>query len=548
MFPRMIDRVTALAGRIGDELFYLRVCYQAGLIQLDPPRRTVEVARTIRRQGLMGGGISVAALRHGDRVAVIDERGSLTYSELDVRSNALANALIARGLKAGDGVAILARNHRGFLEATCGCAKAGARLIFLNTDFAGPQIREVAEREGGKMLICDDEYLPFLEGFEPPLGRLRAWTDDQEAGDDTLDGLMASGDTTPPPKPEQSASIVILTSGTTGSPKGAPREETRSLAGPGALLSKAPFQAGETTMIATPLFHSLGFAHAIAGIALGSTLVLRRKFNPELVLDDVARTKSTALIVVPIMLRRILDLGKEKIDEFDLSALRIVFVSGSQLGGELARRGLDALGPVIYNLYGSTEVAYATIATPEDLLAAPECVGSPPRGTRVRIVDDNGNDVPTGTTGRIFVGNVMSFTGYTSGEHKELLADGLMSSGDVGHFDENGRLFIDGRDDDMIVSGGENVFPQEIEELLDRHEAVREAAVVGVDDDAWGKRLAAHIVVHDGHTLSEDDVRAFVKEHLARFKVPRDVIFHDELPRNPTGKILKRELRKRTPA
>src|SRR3954451_11047643 len=540
----MIDRVTALTASVGDELYYLRVCSQAGLLQLDPPRTTLAVARAIRRHGVLAGGAAVGAARHGDRVAVIDERGEQTYAELDARSNAFANALLARGVKGGDGVAILARNHRGFLEATFGCAKVGARMIFLNTDFAGPQIREVAEREGAKMLICDDEYVRFLAGFEPPLGRLRAWTDDESSGEDTLDGLIAATGDEPPPKPEQSPSIVILTSGTTGSPKGAPREEGRSLSGPGALLSKTPFRSGETTVIAPPLFHSLGFAHAIAGVALGSTLVIRRRFKPELVLEDIERHRATALIVVPIMLRRILDLGKEQIDRHDHSSLRIVFVSGSQLGGELTRRALDALGPVIYNLYGSTEVAYATIATPEDLEAAPECVGRPPRGTKVRIVDEHGNDGPRGETGRIFVGNIMSFTGYTSGEHKELLADGLMSSGDVGHFDEAGRLFVDGRDDDMIVSGGENVFPQEIEELLDRHEAIREVAVVGVDDDSWGKRLAAHVVVHDGATLSEDEVRAFVKEHLARFKVPRDVIFHDELPRNPTGKILKRELRK----
>jgi fatty-acyl-CoA synthase len=539
----MLERLTAVGSRIADELYYLRVCHQAGLVRLDPPRTFLEVAKVVRRHGMLGGGTGIAAIRHGDRTAIIDERGSLTYREVEDRANAVANALIARGVKAGDGVAILARNHRGFLDATFGCAKVGARMIFLNTDFAGPQIREVAQREGGKLLICDDEYVKFLEGFEPPLGRLRAWTDDDEKSEDTLEGIIATGDTTAPPKPEQNPSIVILTSGTTGTPKGAPRDEVRSLSGPGALLSKAPFKAEETTVIATPLFHSLGFAHAIAGVALGSTIVLRRRFNPEHVLEDIATNRASALIVVPIMLRRILDLGKEKIDGHDLSSLRIVFVSGSQLGGELCKRGLDLLGPVIYNLYGSTEVAYATIATPEDLLAAPDCVGQPPRGTKVRIVDDKGNDVPRGETGRIFVGNIMSFTGYTSGEHKELLADGLMSSGDVGHFDEGGRLFIDGRDDDMIVSGGENVFPQEIEELLDRHEAIREVAVIGVDDDSWGKRLAAHIVLHDGQELSEDDVKAFVKEHLARFKVPRDVIFRDELPRNPTGKILKRELR-----
>jgi fatty-acyl-CoA synthase len=545
----MLDRVIAVGSRIADELYYLRVCAQAGLIQLDPPRTTLEVARAIRRHGVLAGGPAVAAVRHGDRVAIIDERGEQTYAELDARANAVANGLLERGVQAGDGIAILARNHRGFLEATFGAGKVGARMIFLNTDFAGPQIREVAEREGAKMLICDDEYVRFLEGFEPPLGRLRAWTDDQETGDDTLEGLIAAhADAPPPPKPAQSPSIVILTSGTTGSPKGAPREEVKSLSGPGALLSKAPFRAGETTVIAPPLFHSLGFAHAIAGVALGSTIVIRRKFKPELVLEDIERHRASALIVVPIMLRRILDLGKEKIDQHDHSSLRIVFVSGSQLGGELTKRALDALGPVIYNLYGSTEVAYATIATPEDLQAAPECVGRPPRGTKVRIVDEHGNDVPRGETGRIFVGNIMSFTGYTSGEHKELLADGLMSSGDVGHFDEGGRLFVDGRDDDMIVSGGENVFPQEIEELLDRHEAIREVAVVGVDDESWGKRLAAHIVVHDGQTLTEDDVKAFVKENLARYKVPRDVVFHDELPRNPTGKILKRELKSEEPA
>src|SRR3954468_18012285 len=242
----MIDRVTALAARVGDELYYLRICVQAGLLQLDPPRTTVAVARAIRRHGVIAGGIAVGAARHGDRVAVIDERGEQTYAELDSRSNAIANALLARGVKGGDGVAILARNHRGFLEATFGCAKVGARMIFLNTDFAGPQIREVAEREGAKLLICDDEYVRFLGGFEPPLGRLRAWTDDESAGEDTLEGLIAANDTAPPPKPEQGASIVILTSGTTGTPKGAPREDVRSLSGPGALLSKTPFRAGET--------------------------------------------------------------------------------------------------------------------------------------------------------------------------------------------------------------------------------------------------------------------------------------------------------------
>ena len=544
----MLDRVTALTTavttRVRDELHYFGVCKDAGLVGGEGPRTTLAALGAMRRHGGLGGAVSVAAIRHGDAVAAADERGTVTFAELDRRTNALANALISRGLHAGDGVAVLARNHRGFLDASFGAAKVGARLIYLNTDFAGPQIREVAQREGARLLICDDEYLRFLEGLEVPLGRLRAWTDEPGA-DDSIDALIAAGDASPPPKPEQGASVVILTSGTTGTPKRAPRDDTRSMIGPGSLLYKVPFESGQTTVIAPPLFHSLGFASAMLSIALGSTMVLRRKFDPAGVLDDMERHRATGLVVVPVMLRRILDLGEDAISARDLSALRIVFVSGSQLGGELARRGLSALGPVIYNMYGSTEVAYATFATPEDLTAAAECVGRPPRGTKVRIVDDQGRDVPIGTTGRIFVRNSLSFGGYTSGEHKEILDDGLMSSGDVGHFDAEGRLFIDGRDDDMIVSGGENVFPQEVEDLLAKHDGVAEVAVIGVDDAKWGQRLKAFVVKKDGAKLNEDDVKSYIKSNLARYKVPRDVEFLDELPRNPTGKVLKRELMRR---
>jgi fatty-acyl-CoA synthase len=249
----------------------------------------------------------------------------------------------------------------------------------------------------------------------------------------------------------------------------------------------------------------------------------------------------TALIVVPVMLQRMLDLGEDKISQRDLSALKIIFIGGSQLGGEVAQRGLSAFGPVLYNLYGSTEVAYATIAKPEELKQEPTTVGGVVRGTIVKILNDDGEEVKPGETGRIFVANAAQFEGYTGGETKELVK-GMMSSGDVGHFDENGWLFIDGRDDEMIVSGGENVFPGEVEELLSGHEAVEEAAVIGVDDEKFGQRLKAFVVVRDGHDLSEDDVKAYVKENLARYKVPREVDFLGELPRNPTGKVLKREL------
>jgi fatty-acyl-CoA synthase len=202
---------------------------------------------------------------------------------------------------------------------------------------------------------------------------------------------------------------------------------------------------------------------------------------------------------------------------------------------------MDTFGDNLYNLYGSTEVAWATIATPEDLRAAPGTAGKPPHGTRIAILDEQGRPVPTGETGRIFVGNEMRMEGYTGGGGKEQI-DGLLCSGDVGHLDSEGRLFVDGRDDEMIVSGGENVFPREVEDLLAGHEAVKEVAVVGVDDEQWGQRLRAYVVLHEGAELDEEQVKRYVKENLAAYKVPRDVEFLDELPRNATGKVLKRKL------
>ncbi|MDX6632369.1 MAG: hypothetical protein QOG26_374, partial [Solirubrobacterales bacterium] len=296
-----------------------------------------------------------------------------------------------------------------------------------------------------------------------------------------------------------------------------------------------------TTAIAAPLFHSWGFTHFLLGLTLGSTLVLRRRFDPEGSLQAAAEHGADALIAVPVMIQRILELPDETLRRYRLPKLRVTGLSGSALPGELATEWMDRFGDNIYNLYGSTEVAWATIATPEDLRAAPGTAGRPPRGTMVKILDEEGHELPPGETGRIFVGNEMAFEGYTGGGDKERV-EGLLSSGDVGHFDPAGRLFIDGRDDEMIVSGGENVFPREVEDLLAKHEKVAEAAVVGVDDEKFGQRLKAYVVTNGKAKLSEDEVKDYVKANLARYKVPREVVFMDELPRNPSGKVLKREL------
>ncbi|OBH59436.1 acyl-CoA synthetase [Mycobacterium mantenii] len=537
-----VTRVARLAGvlsRVREETWALYQVGRAGALRPMPLRRLPELSRAMRAYGPTGGAVRVAALRFGDRTALIDERGALSFAQLDTRSNALANAWRGRGLRGGDGVAILTRNHRGFVDALFAAAKSGARIVFLNTDFGAGQLRDVLAREGADLLVHDAEYLDAVAGIDLRLGCITAWNDAPTA--ESLDGLIERGDPSPPPSPATRARLVILTSGTTGTPKGAPRTEPRSLLPAGGLLSKAPFRAGEVTECCVPLFHALGFGHLMLSLLMGSTLIVRRRFEAGHVLRSLAERRATAMIAVPIMLRRLIDLGPQAFSGRDFSALRIVFVAGSQLGTALCREAMDAFGPVVYNMYGSTEVAYATLATPVDLAVEPGCVGRVVPGTAVKLYDDRNRPLPVGSPGRIFVGNDITFDGYTGGGGKESI-DGLLATGDIGHFDADGRLFIDGREDDMIVSGGENVFPGEVEDALAAHPAICEAAVVAVADDEYGQRLRSFIVLRPGATLTEHDVKEIVRQRLARFKVPRDVYFVEALPRNPTGKVVKRLL------
>lgn len=543
-----LAKVQQVADRGAAELHYLQKMIESGAFRLEPPQNMAAMVADIRRWGEIGMIPALNARRAPSGIAIIDDDGSMTFGELDDAVNAVANGLLAMGVKGGDGVAILARNHRWFVVAMFGCARVGARIIMLNTEFSGPQIRDVGEREGAKLIIHDEEYSEAVKLASPQLGKLRALAVNPDrdgsssSTDETLAELISRSSKEQAPKVSKHASIVILTSGTTGTPKGATRKTPPTLAPVGGILSHVPFRAGEVTALPSPMFHALGFLHSQIASILGSTLVLHRRFKPAVVLEDVAKYKVTAIVVVPVMLSRMIDAFEAMERKPNLSTLRIVFVSGSQLGAELATRATKNLGPVVYNLYGSTEIAFASIARPEDLAKNPATVGPIVKGVKVKILDDNGNEVPQGEIGRIFVGNSFPFEGYTGGGGKQII-DGLMSSGDVGYFDHHGLLYVSGRDDEMIVSGGENVFPAEVEDLISGHPDVIEATALGVEDKEFGARLRAFVVLRDGADVGEDAIKDYVREHLARYKVPREVIFLEELPRNPTGKILKRELR-----
>ncbi len=519
-----------------------RVFHQLGVLS---PSFFVSLVRGGLAAGAGNPAAGVVTGRHyrGDQPAIVDEAGGTTFNELYDRTQRIAQGLRAVGVGPDHNVGILARNHRGFVEATAAASALGADALFLNTGFSGPQLGDVLEREGAKTIIYDDEFEAIVQAGAAHLRRFRAWIDRDGSEVPTLDELVRQNEPGRLPRPARPGRTTILTSGTTGTPKGASRSKLEldldSMVG---LFERLPFRVGETMLLSAPTFHAWGLTNYAIGSSFANTLVMHRRFDPERVLQAIEEHRVNNLVVVPVMLSRILALGAEVIRKYDTSSLRMVGCSGSALPGELALRWMDTFGDNLYNVYGSTEVSLASIAVPEELRSAPGTAGKPPLGATVRIFDPQGNPVPDGTTGRIFVGNSAQFEGYTGGGTKEQI-EGLMSIGDVGHFDAEGRLFVEGRDDDMIVSGGENVFPSEVEDLLSDHPAVIEAAVIGVPDEEFGQRLKAFLVLREGASFDESAAKDHVKANLARHKVPRDVVHLDEIPRNPSGKVLKRVLR-----
>ncbi|MGE2723384.1 acyl-CoA synthetase [Mycolicibacterium pulveris] len=517
---------------------------ETGIIDLKDLGSGVETAKLARTYGPQATMAILGGRKYADLPAVVDERGTLTYKQIDDRSWALAHGLQRLGVSAGSVVGVLCRDHRGLLITMAACGKAGARMVLMNTGFAKPQFAEVCEREKVTVVLHDSEFLGLLDALPPDLPRILTWVDDGTelpAGAQTLDDIVATNSTEPLPPPNKAGGSVILTSGTTGLPKGAPRETVSPLA-TAQIVDRIPFPRKGTMVIVSPIFHSTGWATYTVGAALGNKVVTTRRFNAEGTLKLIADHKADMLVAVPTMLHRMVELPPDVIAKYDTSSLKVMLIAGSILSPDLSNRVQDTFGDVLYNMYGSTECAIASVATPAELRAAPGTAGRAPVTCEVVLYDEQDQRVEgANRRGRIFVRNGAPFSGYTDGRHKQII-DGYMSSGDMGHFDENGLLFVDGRDDDMIVSGGENVFPQEVENLLEERDDIAEVAVVGVDDVEFGKRLRAFIVSEPGAAQDAAEIKQYVKDNLARHKVPRDVVFIDELPRNATGKLVRRVL------
>jgi fatty-acyl-CoA synthase len=516
---------------------------KSGIWRSARPSQLPAIERALRTWGQSMAALgAVAAIRYPNQPAVVDERGTITYQELDRRCAAIAAGLHSTyGIIAGSNVAVLCRNHRGFLEASLAASRLGADVLFVNTGFAPPQLAAVFEQHRPDLLILDEEFLPVTTTGDIP--RVLAWHEtDSEA---TLDQL-ASKTWADPPAPAKTGHITILTSGTTGVPRAARRPPTTAgLAGlTASTLNRIGLRAGEPMVLCPPLFHGLGLLYSMFALFLGSPLVLARRFDAQAVLASVDQSRAGSVVAVPVMLQRMLDLPANEVARYDLSSLRAVISGAAALGPALAERFIRQFGGILCDVYGSSEIGIATIATSADLIAAPGTVGRPCLGSSVRILGDDDKVLPAGVTGRIFAGGGLVFGGYSDGGTKPMV-NGRMRTGDLGHLDEQGRLFVDGREDDMIVSGGENVYPVEVEDCLASHPAVADAAVVGVDDPEFGQRLVAYVVLARGATATKDELIQHVRTNLARYKAPRQVVLVDELPRNATGKVLRRNLSER---
>ena len=527
----LLSRVPQLASEVAT---VARVLGRAGMLTPTLPRAGLLTLAARAPFTTLNLGSSVAlhgTLRPND-VAIVDERGAMTWSQLHDRSQRLANALLELA-EPGDRIAFMLRNGRENVECFAACGLAGMAAVPINTWSSPGDLEHIDVTQKPDLFIVDREFSDAMATVGTPVW----WVSDADDYEVALADARSG-----PPAARGGGRIVIHTSGTTGKPKGAEREQTAGLGYLMALvgfLERVPLRRDDIFHIAPPLFHQFGQGMMTIGLVVGTTLVLPRKFDAEEFCRIAIEQRVTAAATLPVMLQRITALS----DQVPMPQLRLALVSGSALQPALRDRAEARLGKILYDLYGSTEVGWAAIAGPEDHATHRGTVGRPVRGVRVVIADDTGKPADAGEVGVIHVASDLVFEGYTGVEDDTGRIDDAHSIGDLGYLDDDGYLYVTGRDDDMIVSGGENIFPSEVEGVLEEHPDLVESAVVGVDDAEFGQVLHAFVVVRDGVELAADGVVEFVREHVARYKVPKRVTFLDELPRNATGKVLKKDLR-----
>ncbi len=519
---------------------------QSGLLRPVGPGAGARIAIGIWRSGpTPTAAIAIGAARHPERNAIVDDEGATTYHELNKRVEAIAGSLWSR--RRGQAtMAVLCRNHRGFVEALAVGGRLGQEIVFLNTEITENQLGRILQRHQPDVLVHDEEYGAMVDACGYDGRRVLAWHVGATEDRLTLDSLAVSSSGRAPAN-HRTSRLTLLTSGTTGLAKGVSRSASPlGLAGSAATgLGILRLKDGDVSVVPPPFFHALGFAMLMSTLAVGGTVVSHRRFDPEQVLQDIEDHAATVLTGVPVMLQRILT-AQAGHPGRDVSSVRVALTGASPIAPSTVADFMAAFGPVLVNVYGSTETGIVSMATAEDLLDEPSTLGHPAIGVSVRILRADRSVAEPGERGTIFMRSGMMFDGYTAdGDHtpaaKEFV-DGHVNTGDLGHLDEQGRLYVDGRDDDMIVSGGENVFPLEVEHALGEHPSIGEAVVVGVEHETYGQVLRAFVTVTGDDPPTDAELRDFLRDRLERYKVPKEFVFVDDFPRNATGKIVRSKL------
>jgi fatty-acyl-CoA synthase len=550
-WPQLRESIAELPDRIRTGA---RVARQSGLLYtftLPGVRKMVAaLASGSRNPSLV---FQLHAANTPDKPALLWRDQRLTFKELDDRMNRAAIGLQRRGYRRNTSVVIMMHNRPEFLEVQAGASRLGAAAVSVSWRSTAAELVYLANHCGAKALVFQADLWPVVQEAKKSLPGI-APRDFIAVGGDIPGCASYEDDLLGPHGAELSvdkgvedeAAVVIYTSGTTGKPKGAVRKFPKeAMHAAMQFIAETPMRVDDIHLVTCPLYHSTAFGFLAMSAILGGTGVLMDEFKPEAFLQHVERYGVTTTALVPTMLHRVLALGREVLDRYDTRTLRAIFSGGAPLPGPLAIETMDEFGDILFNFYGATETGLVTLAKPADLRAAPGTIGKIVPGNEIRLLDDAGRIVPVGQVGELYARSKMLVAGYHNDADatRSSMKEGFFSVGDLVRVDRDGRYFIEGRKRDMIISGGVNVYPAEVEGVLEAHPDLAEVAVVGIEDPEWGERVRAFVVRRPGAGVDEAALKLWCRERLSGPKVPRDYVFMESLPRNPTGKVLKRDLR-----
>ena len=499
--------------------------------------------------------------------SIVSGERTLTYPELQSRALKVAGGFDALDIAEGDAIAFILRNDFAFFEAAMGAAIVGAYAVPINWHFKTKEVRHILEDCGAKLLVIHADLLPALESAIPPEVKILVVSTSPEIQNayaiDKALCLVPAGEKdwdmwreaqSPWDKPPRSArSNIIYTSGTTGMPKGVvrdpptPEQQQRTTQ---VLSTVFGIEAGQDvrTVVTGPIYHAAPNAYALVTVGMGGTIVLQPRFDEEELLQLIEQHRITHLHMVPTMFVRLLKLPDEVRSKYDLSSLEFVVHAAAPCPPDIKLQMIKWWGLIINEYYGSTETGPPIFHNAEEALRKPGTVGRLINDAAAKIFDADGNELPVGEIGEIYV-LVKGHTNFTYKNNEEkrrdIERDGLVTVGDIGYFDEDGYLFICDRANDMVISGGVNIYPKEIEGVLIGMPGVRDCGVFGIPDEIYGESLCAHIELDPGASLEASEVSVWLGERLAKYKVPKTIVFTDTLPREDSGKIMKRKLREK---